>query len=783
MWYIISSSNPDQKIVILCEKTYVVGRRDCDVLVVGDATVSRKHAEISMTHSEGNLGDVKRLPMLRLKDVSKFGSYVNGKKIDGEHLLSDGDRLYFGSPKSAFMAVFEPLALTTSCLDVSAKKSVRQQLITLGGHMTSEWQRGCSLLVMSKISVTIKAICALVSQCPIVTPDYLAAMVTHLQGTTEKPDPFNFTPNLAETQLDPSEVSFKSDIRRKTLFQGKTFVFLSAKQFKKMSFAIELAGGVPVLMEEGGEKSVLLANQTIVMSCQEGGLSHKARAWVTRVQQMLDRQGKHMVQDAEIGYAVLYCSTEKHCNPDFATDDLSKLPSQTLSQMEPFVSNTELDRTTRMSQLRRQGVDSQAKVDETRLSVQTQSQTTQRKSPKVVELQKKVSPQPEKDRNSKQEKMTSNQSNTPNRKRGRATELEEEDPGSLSKRMKAEPVTPGKLAQQFASTSKSSTPHEDSSHAPKSSTDSKKSRRLQKLDEWDEDDEFDFSSVDIITTPTSGSGKVIKQAPSPQRASSPNRSRSRSPHHQTKGNKNKRQKETETVNETTAHKTIANRNVRSRSKSPAPSPKSPSKSSRSKASGQTSGQAGIIEVKTEVLSPEPRAGQVIYDRTRTKQERVMEDDDDTGDTKQGVLQPGVPSGFLTTTKPIQGQVERHRDYEEDTELPSGVVQVEMVSLVARRPRPPEQGAGDCPEGFTRWRGKVVRNYKKFRKNSNAGCEALPRIIGGSDLEVHVAQRSKELDDWFRDTMQAESQQSKDDEKAEQMFNFDRGASSGKRRGR
>ncbi|WAR13147.1 NBN-like protein [Mya arenaria] len=728
MWYIISSSNPDQKIVILCEKTYVVGRRDCDVLVVGDATVSRKHAEISMTHSEGNLGDVKRLPMLRLKDVSKFGSYVNGKKIDGEHLLSDGDRLYFGSPKSAFMAVFEPLALTTSCLDVSAKKSVRQQLITLGGHMTSEWQRGCSLLVMSKISVTIKAICALVSQCPIVTPDYLAAMVTHLQGTTEKPDPFNFTPNLAETQLDPSEVSFKSDIRRKTLFQGKTFVFLSAKQFKKMSFAIELAGGVPVLMEEGGEKSVLLANQTIVMSCQEGGLSHKARAWVTRVQQMLDR-------------------------------------------------------TTRMSQLRRQGVDSQAKVDETRLSVQTQSQTTQRKSPKVVELQKKVSPQPEKDRNSKQEKMTSNQSNTPNRKRGRATELEEEDPGSLSKRMKAEPVTPGKLAQQFASTSKSSTPHEDSSHAPKSSTDSKKSRRLQKLDEWDEDDEFDFSSVDIITTPTSGSGKVIKQAPSPQRASSPNRSRSRSPHHQTKGNKNKRQKETETVNETTAHKTIANRNVRSRSKSPAPSPKSPSKSSRSKASGQTSGQAGIIEVKTEVLSPEPRAGQVIYDRTRTKQERVMEDDDDTGDTKQGVLQPGVPSGFLTTTKPIQGQVERHRDYEEDTELPSGVVQVEMVSLVARRPRPPEQGAGDCPEGFTRWRGKVVRNYKKFRKNSNAGCEALPRIIGGSDLEVHVAQRSKELDDWFRDTMQAESQQSKDDEKAEQMFNFDRGASSGKRRGR
>lgn len=37
------------------EKSYVVGRRDCDILVQGDPTVSRKHAELTMSHPETNL--------------------------------------------------------------------------------------------------------------------------------------------------------------------------------------------------------------------------------------------------------------------------------------------------------------------------------------------------------------------------------------------------------------------------------------------------------------------------------------------------------------------------------------------------------------------------------------------------------------------------------------------------------------------------------------------------------------------------------------------------------
>ncbi|KAL5004153.1 hypothetical protein ScPMuIL_017609 [Solemya velum] len=292
-------ANTDRKHVLLVGKEYVVGRKDCDIQVEGDKAVSRRHSLLTVTHPEANLGHPHRVPELQLKDVSKFGTFVNKERLEDNRTtvnLKDGDEVVFGSPTSSFMAVYEPFVITSSCLDNNSKKTIRSQLLTLGGHMVNEWRKDCSLLVMNSISVTIKVICALISLKPVVKPNYLERYIQYLKGEAREPKIDMYLPELVETQLDPASVTFGKDPKRQTIFQGMKFIFLNPKQFKKMSLAIELAGGTPVLMEEGCDSDddrVLVEPNTVVMNCnpedQTQNLSQNGRDWVQHVHTYLKK--------------------------------------------------------------------------------------------------------------------------------------------------------------------------------------------------------------------------------------------------------------------------------------------------------------------------------------------------------------------------------------------------------------------------------------------------------------------------------------------------------------
>ena len=60
-------------------------------------------------------------------------------------------------------------------------------------------------------------------------------------------------------------------------------------QLKKLNQAIELAGGMTLLMEEKGDDGTLLEEGTVVMNCQESELTPRGVKWAKHVQELLQR--------------------------------------------------------------------------------------------------------------------------------------------------------------------------------------------------------------------------------------------------------------------------------------------------------------------------------------------------------------------------------------------------------------------------------------------------------------------------------------------------------------
>jgi hypothetical protein len=82
----------------------VIGRGTGCQLVLDDALVSRKHAEIDVTPRSAELVDLG----------SVNGVFVNGVRVDGKQPLSDGDRVVIGQQEISVFAAVTPSLLPES---------------------------------------------------------------------------------------------------------------------------------------------------------------------------------------------------------------------------------------------------------------------------------------------------------------------------------------------------------------------------------------------------------------------------------------------------------------------------------------------------------------------------------------------------------------------------------------------------------------------------------------------------------------------------------------------
>ncbi|XP_066962802.1 nibrin isoform X1 [Macrobrachium rosenbergii] len=324
---------------LICGPSLVVGRKASHILLPGDNSISRQHASITIIQNVNNLKNPNVLPEVKLKDLgAKYGTYVNdgiehNQKLLDERVLVSGDRVRFGLIDNVWRLKHQDLIVTTSALQPESKGELQTALLKLGGHLVGEWMQNCSYLVMNNITLTIKVVCALAAAAHIVTPDFFTKWADAIMKKAPHPDASDFLPPLQEMSINQSLASFSPNEERMKLFKGKHILFPSSKQLKRMGPAIELAGGVSVLLSEENYKLVSSIHYLLVQLPAEKNQEPARTKLFWKSKEILKGKGLRVIPESDIGLAILYRSTEAHCNPSFdVADILKRNGSSSLSQ-------------------------------------------------------------------------------------------------------------------------------------------------------------------------------------------------------------------------------------------------------------------------------------------------------------------------------------------------------------------------------------------------------------------------------------------------------------------
>ncbi|XP_033496569.2 nibrin isoform X1 [Epinephelus lanceolatus] len=335
MWILTPLEPGGETHYLLSSKEYVVGRKNCDILLHNDQSISRAHAHLTATDQA-----------LTLKDSSKYGSFVNGQRVaeNTSVNLRSGDSVTFGVFQSKFSVHHQKPVVCSSCLDNDGKASLSQALLALGGKLVNSWTEDCTHLVMPTTKVTIKTISALLCCRPIVKPEFFSELSKAAQQKLPPPKAESFIPEIDEPSLSKEDVNIGVIPLRKQLFTGKTFIFLSAKQLKRLSAAVGFGGGRSQLLQEGSlPRGLLESAQSCVVDVMTGStqtlLSSSTTEWANSVNNIVQRKGLRVITESEIGLAAIYASCDKYCNPSsVALDSESapkvepRIPSASLSQ-------------------------------------------------------------------------------------------------------------------------------------------------------------------------------------------------------------------------------------------------------------------------------------------------------------------------------------------------------------------------------------------------------------------------------------------------------------------
>ncbi|NXV76748.1 NBN protein, partial [Atlantisia rogersi] len=738
---------------LLSGTEYVVGRKNCAILIQDDQSISRSHAVLTVSHPETTPSQSLSVPVLTVTDTSKYGTFVNGSKLNGGSVsLQSGDRINFGVFESKFRIEYEPLVVCSSCLDVAQKTALNKAIQHLGGLVVNEWTKECTHLVMLSVKVTVKTICALICGRPIIKPDFFVELIKAIQSRQELPNHESFYPPVDEPCIGTEKLDFSEHHERRKIFSGKTFVFLTAKQHKKLGPAVTLGGGEAKLLMEGRKDTSLLVSPEVCVV--DVGLtnsqilaSDSMRNWTESILAVLQSKDLRAIPEAEIGLAVIFMSTEKYCNPQKQSGNKAVTKSTPASALagRAISQSLAVDETIVPD-------DSAVYVADTEIEELTCMETENTQMDRSVKTAFQdiiaVKKNPGTSGNVNAATLVSRVNRTPGFS-------QKSHPGSPSKISEA--GKPGEYASRHQSNSitnyfqvarKRDRAEEGETSAPK----------LTKLEER--------SSVSKCTEPTASSVWTSEAGP-----------------HRKKNN----------ILDTNPNCALEDTSIK------------PVRGNGNLASDKTntkitSGEQHAVKKRKELddLSEDTEALEIVFGKRDLDWEDEMADHDqeaqgntrkkqcleakgswvqevnkkqkeDNKTLKEDKLESVATSEMESKIKqesPVlvrKLQLINHNKPEDDSSnLPSRLLLTEFRSLVVSHPRLNSQLTGNTSYG-------EKKNFKVFRKVAYPGAGQLPYIIGGSDLIAHHAKKNSELEEWLRQEMEEQNRHAREESLADDLF--------------
>ncbi|XP_066139619.1 nibrin isoform X1 [Euwallacea fornicatus] len=306
MIFLLSNVENGEIIYLPDKGECTIGRKNCDILILDDKSISREHAKLKIKVNQVTLQDCN----------SRYLTYHKGVEIapNVEIRLNHMDLIQFGCQNSKFHFESYAIVASSSALNIEKRNKLKEALDKCRGKYVDKWSDKCTHLVVEKLILTIKVLQALVDEKHIVSQDYFYDYAKSISEKGKIPDINEYNkPPVGEQMLRGFQNKF--DTRRRTLFQHKVFVFLDPDSKKQIEELIKSCGGTSITWKD--DLKSMFDNHSeeehifITTNNEETNPSFDV------IIKNLAKQKKRLIPLKEIALALAYCSCEKNCNPKF----------------------------------------------------------------------------------------------------------------------------------------------------------------------------------------------------------------------------------------------------------------------------------------------------------------------------------------------------------------------------------------------------------------------------------------------------------------------------------